>query len=107
MIATPLTTEALVEGYDAVEQLESLSKQELKELITQAIEYKASTDDINTEDFLELVGTEFEGYAADFVLDGSIEAVEDDLDMRDVSVTPEMQTMLERLEQRLSAVLTA
>ena len=107
MTIAPLATEAIVEGYEAVENLESLSQQELKEFITQATKYKASTDDVNTQDFLELVGTEFEGYASDFVLDGSIEAVIDDLDMRDVSVTSEMQTMLDRLEQRLATVLTA
>ena len=96
----------VVDGYEAIKKLEGLSKQELNLLLSQVSDYKSSTTEINTQEFVDLIGTEYDGYPANFLLDSSIDSLTDDLDMCIEALSPEMKTLFNRLEQRLTEVLT-
>ena len=109
MIIPTEPTGTLVEANDAIETLESLDKQEVSNLLAESDNYLDSVvEEISAPEFAEAIGYEDGSlYVANILLDRSLEAVTDDLELREVSVTQEVQTFLNGLEQRLTAVLTA
>ena len=109
MIIPTEPTGTLEEAKEAIETLEALGKQKLSHLLAESDNYLDSVvEEISAPEFAEAIGYE-DGplYVANILLDLSLEAVTDELELREVSVTPEVQAFLDGLEQRLTAVLTA
>ena len=103
MITVPLTNETIVEGCDAIEQLERLSKQELNELVIKANQYREAHTELATFEFLEqLDWDDDKRYVVDFLLDNSLDVIEMDLEIRNVSITPAIQTELDCLKKRFT-----